>query len=176
MRKNVQRFAITLLFAAVGWSISLAPDAHSASNLTGCVPGQNVTQAASGGPLICAKGATLTLSARSVSISTTGDVGLISIPAGVTKYLLTNMSVTNCSVVPVLAQPNVNTSAGGAGTSVVAAAVITGATSSGIVLPMTLASIAQTNALIASSLTINMTVANVAPGTCDFYATIKDLT
>lgn len=163
----------TLFF---GTAILHGPDANAASNLTGCVAGQNVTQAASGGPMICAKGATLTLSARAVNIATTGDVGLIAFPAGVTKYQILNVFVTNCTVTPVLAQPNVNTAASGGGTSVVDAGVITGASSSGIILPLTLTTIAQTNAFIATSLTVNMTVANVAAGTCDFYATIKDLT
>lgn len=168
--------AAALLTVAIVLLAPLGFRAEAASNLTGCVAGQNITQAASGGPFICAKGATLTLSARSVDISTTGDQGLIGIPAGVTKYQLLNVFITNCSVVPVLAQPNVNTLAAGGGTSLVNAAVITGATSGGIILPSVLTSIAQTNALIASSLYINLTVANAAPGTCDFYATIKDLT
>lgn len=167
-------FAAWVMFAAVALSQNFG--AEAASNLTGCVAGQNVTQAASGGPMICAKGATLTLSARAVNIATTGDVGLIAFPAGVTKYQILNVFVTNCTVTPVLAQPNVNTAAAGGGTSVVDAGVITGASSSGIILPLTLTTIAQTNAFIATSLTVNMTVANVAAGTCDFYATIKDLT
>lgn len=149
---------------------------HAASNLTGCVAGQNITQAASGGPMVCAKGATLTVSTRNVDISGTGDVGALAIPVGVTKYQILNVFLTNCTVIPVLAQPNVNTLAAGAGTSVVDPATITGATSAGIILPRTLTSIAQTNAFIATTLFVNMTVSNVAPGTCDFYVTIKDLT
>lgn len=175
MKKILIPFITALLFLIALASIN-SPEVRAASNLTGCVAGQNVTQAASGGPMICAKGATLTVSARSINIGTTGDVGSLAIPAGVTKYQILNIFLTNCSVIPVLAQVNVNTLASGAGTSAVDNATITGAVSAGIILPRTLTAIAQTNAFIATSLIINMGTANVAPGTCDFYTTVKDLT
>lgn len=171
----MKKFLVALAFATVLALIGFAP-ARAASSLVGCTAGQMVMQNSSGGPLVCIKGVNLTLVARAVNIAATGDQGLISIPAGVTKYQLLAVQVTNCSVIPVLAQMNVNTLANSGGTSLVDNATITGATSAGVILSRTLTVIAQTNALIATSLFVNMGTANVAAGTCDVYATIRDLT
>lgn len=167
---------LSIIFTSLLALLLVTDPGHAASSLSGCVNGQMVTQNGVTGPLVCIKGANVTPSSRMVNIATTGDVGAIGIPTGITKYQLVAVQVTNCTVTPVLAQMNVNTLAAGAGTSLVDNATLTGAVGAGIILPRTLTTIAQTNALIATTLFVNMGVANADPGTCDVYATIRDLT
>lgn len=115
------------------------------------------------------------LSAKSVNLSATGDQATIAIPPSITKYAVTAVWVTNCSVTPILAQVSMFTGAGGTGTTVVAAGTITGATSAPVILPQSLAGTVSATALTSSSLFVRVSVANVAALTCDVYTVINDL-
>jgi hypothetical protein len=118
-------------------------------------------------------GATIALSAKSVTISTTGDQGTISVPNYITKYAVTSFIVTNCSATPILAQVALWTAAGGTGTNVSAAATITGASSATAMVNPTVT--AASTALTSSSLFIRIAIANAAAVTCDFYAVLNNL-
>lgn len=113
------------------------------------------------------------LTARAVSLGSTGDQGSIAIPSYVTAYQVTKFLVTNCSTTPVLAQVGLFTAASAGGIAVSASAIITGATSISVVLSQTIASSAR---LTASTLFVNVAVANVAALTCDLKVSIEDLT
>lgn len=118
-------------------------------------------------------GATQALSAKAVTISTTGDQGTITVPSYITKYSVSTFVVTNCSGTPLAAQVAMYTGAGATGTNVVAAGTITGATSSTVMVLPTVT--AATTALTSSSLFVRITVQNVAAITCDFYAIVNNL-
>lgn len=124
----------------------------------------------SGSPV---SGATQTLSAKGVTISTTGDQATIAIPSYISKYGVSSLVVTNCSAAPILAQVALWTAAGGTGTNVTAAATITGASS---VTSMVTPTVTAANvALTASSLFVRIAVANTAAVTCDFYVVLTNL-
>ena len=108
--------------------------------------------------------------------SGTGDKATITIPASITRYQVIGVSVTNCSVTPILAAFGIWTGAGATGTNIVAAATITGATSSTVILNSTLAGSVATTMLTAGSIFINVTVANAAALTCDIGIRIQDWT
>jgi hypothetical protein len=112
------------------------------------------------------------LTARAVPINATGDQASIAIPSYVTAYQVTAFKITNCSGTPILATVGLFTGAGATGTTMSAAATITGATSSSVVLSQTMASSAR---ISAATLFVNIGVANVAAVTCDVKVTIDDL-
>jgi len=116
------------------------------------------------------------LTARTVNLAATGDQATISIPSFVTAYVVTAIRLTNCSATPVLAQVGLWTAAGGTGTNLVAAGVITGATSAAVILPLTLAGSVATTRLTAGSLFVRVTVANATALTCDVNVSVQDLT
>lgn len=120
-------------------------------------------------------GQSRTFSAKTVNLGATGDQGSIAIPASITRYQITAVNITNCSATPILAQPALYTAASAGGTTLVAAAVITGATGASVMLNSTLAGTVGLTALTAATLYINVTVANATALTCDVYVTIKDL-
>lgn len=122
---------------------------------------------------VVTQGATIALSAKSVTISTTGDQGTITVPSYITKYNVSTFVVTNCSGTPLAAQVAMYTGAGATGINVVAAGTITGATSSTVMLLPTVT--AATTALTSPSLFVRITVQNVAAITCDFYAIVNNL-
>src|SRR5580692_8935664 len=104
------------------------------------------------------------LTANTVDLHTaTGDVATIAIPSYVLAYQVTSFKLTNCSATPVLAAVGLFTGAGGTGTTIVAAATITGATSASVVLSPAITSSAR---LTSSSLFVRLTVANAATLTC----------
>jgi hypothetical protein len=106
----------------------------------------------------------------------TGDKATITIPASITRYQVLGVSITNCSATPVLAALALWTGASGTGTNVVAAATITGATSSSVIINSTLAGSVATTMLTAGTIYINVTVANAAGLTCDIGIRIQDWT
>jgi len=113
------------------------------------------------------------LTARAVDLHTaTGDVATIAIPSYVTAYQVTALKVTNCSTTPVLASLGLFTGAGATGTTVVTSATITGASAATVVLSQTIASSAR---LTASSLFVNLSIANALALTCDIKVNIDDL-
>lgn len=118
-------------------------------------------------------GATQALSAKSVTISTTGDQGTIAIPSYITKYNVASFVATNCSATPILAQIAMWTAAGGTGTNVVGAATITAASSTTAIVPLTVT--ATNTALTSGALFIRIAVANTAAVTCDFFVVINNL-
>lgn len=113
------------------------------------------------------------LSAKTISISSTGDKATLTVPAYITKYSVGNVWVTNCSGTPVLAQLALYTGAAQTGTNVVAAATITAATSTSAIVPMTVTGV--NTALTSGSLFVNVAVANIAAVTCDVYAVLNNL-
>ena len=135
--------------------------------VSGAAQGQVIS---SGSPV---SGASVALSAKGVTISTTGDQGTIAVPSYITKYGVASFVVTNCSGTPLAAQVALFTGAGGTGTTVVAAGTITGATSATAMVTPTVT--ALTTALTASSLFVRIAVQNVAAITCDFYAVVNNL-
>jgi len=149
----------TLLLVAVAFCVGLI--SHSSAD----------TASVSGVP---AK-TTNIVSAKSVNLQSTGDQGTISIPPQITKYAVTAVQITNCSATPILAQPAIYTGASASGTNIVAAAVITTATATTKVVNSTVVAGTLTTALTASTLYINVTVANSGALTCDFYVVLNDL-
>jgi hypothetical protein len=142
---------------------ALAQPVPAVNSSLGCTAGQIAGNVA--GALGCVDAASVKLTAKAFAIGSTGDKATLSIPAGVTKYGVSKVAVYNCTVVPVLAQIALWTGAAGTGTAVVAASTITGATSaSAIVLPTVAAPLVT---LTASSLFLNVAIANLAAGTCD---------
>lgn len=113
------------------------------------------------------------LTARTVNLGATGDASTIVIPSYVTAYQVSSVKITNCSATPILASVGLFTAASGGGTAIMAAATITGATSASVVLSGTVASAARQTA---STLYINVAVANAAALTCDIKVSIDDLT
>jgi hypothetical protein len=112
------------------------------------------------------------LTARAVPINATGDQASIVIPSYVTAYQVTAFKITNCTGTPVLATVGLFTGAGATGTTMSAAATITGATAASVVLSQTIASSAR---ITAGTLFVNIGVANVAAVTCDVKVVIEDL-
>lgn len=121
-------------------------------------------------------GTARTFSARTVNFGATGDQATIAIPSTIAKYQITAVNITNCSATPLLAQPALYTAASAGGTNLVAATIITGATSASVILSSTLAGTVGSSSLTAPTLFVNVSVANVGALTCDIYVTIKDLT
>ncbi len=153
----MKRFAFALLLACLPLTVS-------AQN-------QDLTGTRYSYGVLASRGAIL--SARAVPINATGDQAVIGVPQNITKYLVQTVTITNCSGIPVLAQPALYTAASAGGTNVVAAAVITGATSAAAVVSPTVATALVT--LTATRLFVNLSVANAGAVTCDFYVSILNL-
>lgn len=117
-----------------------------------------------------------TFSAKTVNMAATGDQATIAIPASITKYQITGVNIANCSATPLLAQPALYTAAAASGTTLVAAAVITGATGTTVMLNSTLAGTVALTALTSASIFVNVSVANATALTCDVYVSVRDLT
>lgn len=113
------------------------------------------------------------LTARTINLGATGDAATITIPSYVTAYQVSSVKITNCSATPILASVGLFTAASAGGTAIMAAATITGATSASVVLSGTVASSARQTA---TTLFINVAVANAAALTCDIKVSIDDLT
>lgn len=121
-------------------------------------------------------GSTL-LSAKTIDFHTaTGDVATIAVPAFITKYQISSIAITNCSVMPILAAVGFFTGAGGTGTTLVTAGTITGASGATVILPMTLAGTVATTTFTGSSIFVRLTVANAAALTCDVGIVVIDWT
>lgn len=114
------------------------------------------------------------LTTKAVNLGTTGDQGTVAIPSWLALYQIESIRVSNCSAIPVLAQAAIYTASGGGGTNMVAATTITGATSAGVVLPLTLAGTSATTTFSAATLYVRVAVANTAPLTCDFQFQLSD--
>jgi len=112
------------------------------------------------------------LTVYAVPINSIADAATIAIPSYVTAYQVTSFKITNCSGTPILAQVGLFTAASGGGTTIVTPAVITGATSTPVVLSQTIASTARQTA---ATLFVRVSVANAAAVTCDMKITIDDL-
>ncbi len=112
------------------------------------------------------------LTSRAVDLAATGDQTTIAIPSYVTAYQVTGFKITNCSTTPILAQVSLYTAASAGGIGVSVAAVITGATSTSVVLSQTIASSARQTA---ATLYVNVPVANALALTCDIKVNIDDL-
>jgi len=106
--------------------------------------------------------------------SGTGDKATIAIPATITRYQVVAVGITNCSTTPILAALGLWTGASASGTNIVAAATITGATSSSVIINSTIAGSVATTMLTAATIYINVTVANAAALTCDVGVRIQD--
>lgn len=166
--------AIALVIAVVLAKPAFVADTITYPWLTSCSYG---TTTNSNGVLACgvALDASNIYQAKAVVLgSGTGDKATISIPAAITRYQVLGVSVTNCSVTPILAAFGIWTGAGGTGTNVVAAATITGATSSSVIINSTLAGTVATTMLTSGSIFVNVTVANAAALTCDVGVRIQD--
>lgn len=137
-----------------------------------------IPMTSAGGTWNCAypKGTNLIFEAKAVNLGATGDQATISVPSSLTRYQITGVSVTNCSTTPVLAQVAVYTGAGATGTNVVGAGTVTGASSAGVILPLTLTGSVATTMLTSASLFVNVPVANVAALTCDVGIKVQDWT
>lgn len=171
----MKKLALLWLFLlAAGWSPAVAVDTVTYPWLTSCSYG---TMTDVNGVLKCgvALDANNVYQAKGVVLgSGTGDKATIAIPASITRYQVIGVSITNCSVTPILAAFGVWTGANASGTNVVAAATITGATSSSVIINSTLAGTVATTMLTSSSMFVNVTVANAAALTCDIGIRIQD--
>ncbi len=114
-------------------------------------------------------------SLRGANFNVTTDQAFV-IPAGITKFLITGINVTNASLSLTLAAGGVYTVAAKGGTVLVLAAQLYSALSaSTILLPLTLVAVANTTALTAAPF-FSLTTAQGAAATADIYLVGIDLT
>ena len=112
--------------------------------------------------------------AKAINLNALGDTE-IALPPGITRYLVNSIRVVGATVTPTAAQVGVYTAASQGGTEISAPQTLTGATSPAQEISLTTVSGITTWAQTAANLFINVSVADGAALTADFYIIIMDL-